>query len=546
MTVRRKAPMPLADDLDDAPNGNTDRNGSDPHVPNSSLPRRSKTGNYQNNSPYHQRMVDHIRSNSETGSFGSTPKARGRDKLQNISPPFSGPSEAGTPASAPAPGLGIDIHGIHSPGAELEQYGDDDELQVLSSSQGTYKARTAVYYLESPVEGFHGVSQSLPAREIEPHPFHHPLLFVPPSSGSHHVSPALRAVGSAPVSTTTTTGTDPTTPFTMHSRRSSSERVVQASRSELDRPHHRPHHTRSHSNSHSPSPLAHPSPLSLSVTVPLPDEDEEELVEDDKKPESGYAQENENTTAGTPTSATVFSPEETATPLSTSGSQLPSNSLLLGNGTVSGGVSPLDTSNSASTSSSVPMSSSTSTPSLRATPISPFDLYNYAMSSTPTSATLPATFISSAASSMPPSRSHSITRRMRHGHGQGESGHGAINIDHTLSRPRSLSPIDPSPPNVASPAIPSLSSHTSTVHIPANTTFSDLTPGPVVTDERQLRAFDVIQHENARLRDLSQLTIWMKDEMRHHVERLHQERMVISGEEMERQSLVSDILHSLS
>lgn len=49
----------------------------------------------------------------------------------------------------------------------------------------------------------------------------------------------------------------------------------------------------------------------------------------------------------------------------------------------------------------------------------------------------------------------------------------------------------------------------------------------------------VLQRENAQLRDLYHFALWMKNQLRHHVERLHQDRILIAGEEFERQGLVS-------
>jgi hypothetical protein len=49
----------------------------------------------------------------------------------------------------------------------------------------------------------------------------------------------------------------------------------------------------------------------------------------------------------------------------------------------------------------------------------------------------------------------------------------------------------------------------------------------------------VLQRESAQLRDLYHFAHWMKNQLKHHVEGSHQYRILIAGEEFERQGLVS-------
>lgn len=74
------------------------------------------------------------------------------------------------------------------------------------------------------------------------------------------------------------------------------------------------------------------------------------------------------------------------------------------------------------------------------------------------------------------------------------------------------------------------------------TYLSDASAAGVISElsnEEQQRALEVLRHENARLQDLNLVIMWMREETKRHVERLHHDRIVIHGEEMERQNLVS-------
>jgi hypothetical protein len=62
-----------------------------------------------------------------------------------------------------------------------------------------------------------------------------------------------------------------------------------------------------------------------------------------------------------------------------------------------------------------------------------------------------------------------------------------------------------------------------------------------LSNEQQQRALEVLQHENARLQDLNLVIMWMREETKRHVERLHRDRIIMNGEEMERQNLVSPL-----
>ncbi|KAF8317163.1 hypothetical protein DL93DRAFT_2055741 [Clavulina sp. PMI_390] len=56
-------------------------------------------------------------------------------------------------------------------------------------------------------------------------------------------------------------------------------------------------------------------------------------------------------------------------------------------------------------------------------------------------------------------------------------------------------------------------------------------------DSDTRRALETLQRENMRLKDLNLLALWMREQMKKHVERLHRDRIVLTGEEMERQNL---------
>jgi len=72
--------------------------------------------------------------------------------------------------------------------------------------------------------------------------------------------------------------------------------------------------------------------------------------------------------------------------------------------------------------------------------------------------------------------------------------------------------------------------------------FTDVGAGPTASEssnEQQQRALEMLHHENARLQDLNLLITWMREETKRHAERLHRDRIIMHGEEMELQNLVS-------
>jgi len=65
----------------------------------------------------------------------------------------------------------------------------------------------------------------------------------------------------------------------------------------------------------------------------------------------------------------------------------------------------------------------------------------------------------------------------------------------------------------------------------------DLSP----TREATEQAVILLERENAQLREMYSFSVWLKNQMKHHVNRLHQDRIVTKREESERQGLVSSM-----
>lgn len=166
--------------------------------------------------------------------------------------------------------------------------------------------------------------------------------------------------------------------------------------------------------------------------------------------------------------------------------------------------------------------------------------------STPTSPTArksrsPSRDLVSSSSSLGPTRllSHSSSEPSRATSRRGSTNLSAV-LPFSTSRSSSssglTSPTQPllTPPSHSDPSPTLLEPHSFSL---------GSSPTPSSTPQHPSgRALEILQQENSRLRDLIGLSVWTREQVKRHVERLHRDRIIITGEEAERQSLVSFLL----
>lgn len=400
------------------------------------------------------------RGDSESDVFGSTPRARMRDRLY--------------PHLAPLTANMNDLQGSDTSLTDSQH--TSPHTNALSSSYSyTYPHRS----FDSPIERSYTPAYAHSQDHELPLLFSHTQTYTPSPLSPTEPSTSSSAIISPPPGRSSVLG----------SRQSSLERGVTAANSSISAllsgvltpqvpasaapslpvgvlsgtPHARH------------SPLAHPSPLSLS-SMPLPEVSPEGSPEDDRSlPPADEAEEPQTSdvASGDENSGSVRPPFQTSL-------SPPPPSLAIG-------LDPWSSSEDAipQVTSPAALGSGSGTPT-STTPISP----------TPNTSSSSVPMLSS--NSAPAPSSSTFT---------------------SLSSSKRATPVaTPSP----SPDPPSASASTSQPQ-----------------DEETKRALETLHRENVRLKDLNLLTLWMREETKKHIERLHKDRVILTGEEMERQNLVS-------
>jgi len=127
----------------------------------------------------------------------------------------------------------------------------------------------------------------------------------------------------------------------------------------------------------------------------------------------------------------------------------------------------------------------------------------------------------------------------------GKNSSSSANTESSTESPLSTPPPKPSftPPNALEPPEPPSETPAldSTSRFGGGS-FTDFGVGHTASEssnEQQQRALEMLHHENARLQDLNLLITWMREETKRHAERLYRDRIIMHGEEMELQNLVS-------
>ena len=111
-----------------------------------------------------------------------------------------------------------------------------------------------------------------------------------------------------------------------------------------------------------------------------------------------------------------------------------------------------------------------------------------------------------------------------------------------IAQPSLLPLAQPSPLVLSTLPLPDVEEDTSASPVTESRQSQDIQANLSPSRETTERTVILLQRENAQLREMCSFSVWLKNQMKHHVNRLHQDRIVTKSEEYERQGLVSSML----